>query len=540
MRLVLHIKRWHDSCRVGVITLESGLKPGEAVNVRFGGVDRPWLEGDCAPSRVGQLAFFKDGTHLEYRLEVDQQGNREYRDYDIFPSIKLIPEKLARLQVTAKGYACPGEVVEVSVLPMDRYGNPLFDCSLNEFSIALHDLKTGVLVTQSAIHDQRSTVQLEHGAYRITVGNTNLHVDDAVIICEENAPSLYWGDTHTHSNLTANIRDNDLGATPERAYTYAREVSKLDYIFLSEQTFTFNEDRTVNIDRATWKKMGDVCDQFNEPGKLVTMSGFEFHCRRGDTVCLFRGSLNDYEYPGYEMEIVHDVWDFYKGQPVITIPHLHRFCNGRNPKYFDDQDAKFEDGFDLNNWEPDSDHESMVEVYSAQWGRFEYEGNPMVLKARNNVKNNTVVDFLNRGKKWGFTANSDGHDGNPGYGGVTGVYADSLTRESIFDAVQDRQTIATTHPRMVMDFFINDAHLGRTIDARNELNIRFRVAAPRKLKRIEIIQNGEVFKRIDTDQQYVELNMAESVQAGNHYFYVRCFQDDGHIGWVSPIWVNVA
>ena len=535
-----HIQRWNDSCRVGVVTLESGLQAGETITINFGGIDRPWLEGDCAPSRVGQLALHREGTYLHYQLAVDQHGNGDYQAYDLFPSIRLVPEKMAKFQVTARGYSNPGETVEVAILPTDRFGNPLFDHALDHLKLAVFCLKSGQLVCRRDISGQSANIDLEPGAYRLTFDSTDLHVDDAVIICQENAPKLFWGDTHIHSNLTANIRDNDFEATPERVYTYATEVAKLDFICLTEQTFTFNEDRSVNIDRATWQKMGEECDRFYKPGKLVTLTGFELHCRRGDTVCVFRGSLKDFDYPGYEFEILHDVWSFYKDQPMMTIPHLHRFCNGRNPKYFDTQDVKFEAGFELANWEPDSEHERLVEVYSAQWGRFEYEGNPMPLKARNNVKNNTVVDFLNRGKKWGFVANSDGHDGNPGYGGITGVYADSLTREGIFDALQDRQTIATTHPRMVMKLAVNGATSGKTTQSDGTADIAFTVAAPRPLRRVEIIHNGEICQRIDTDQHYLEVNLTENCPAGQHYFYVRCFQDDGHIGWVSPVWIDAS
>ena len=374
--------------------------------------------------------------------------------------------------------------------------------------------------------------------YRFTVINGGCHVDDAVAICKESDQKLYWGDTHVHSNLTANIRDNDFNATPSACYTYAKSVANLDFVCLTEQTFTFNEDRAVNIDKATWKKMGEQCDKYYEPHKFVTMTGFELHGKRGDTVCIFKDSLLDVEYPTEEFSIIHNVWDFYKDVDVMTIPHLHRFCNGRMPKYFDNQDKKFEAGFDLANWERDSNKETMVEVYSAQWGRFEYEGNPMVLKARNNVKGNTVVDFLNRGKKWGMVANSDGHDGNPGYGGVTGVYSDGLTRDSIFDAIKNRQTICTTHPRMAMDFTANGKQMGSTITADGDVNLKVLILAPRPLTKVDIIKNGEILLSQTDKKRLVEIELTDMPKDDENYYYVRAYQDDGHIGWISPIWVN--
>lgn len=534
-----HINIWHDSCRVGVVTFEKGLKVGDEINIRFGGIDRPWLEGDCAPSRVGQLAFSKHGSYLHYKLEVDCLGTNEYRLHNIFPSIKLLPEALAKLQIYAPSVVSPDEDTEVTILPTDRFGNPIFDEGLNNFELLVIDEKTNSTLKSVIIDNQKARISVPEGLYRLTVVNGGYHVDDAVVMCKQGAQRLYWGDTHVHSNLTANIRDNDFNATPAACYTYAKSVANLDFVCLTEQTFTFNEDRTVNIDKATWNKMGVQCDKYNEPHTFVTMTGFELHGKRGDTVCIFKDSLQNVDYPTSEFSIIHNVWDFYKDVEMMTIPHLHRFCNGRTPKYFDNQDKKFEAGFDLANWERSSDKETMVEVYSAQWGRFEYEGNPMLLKARNNVKNNTVVDFLNRGKKWGLVANSDGHDGNPGYGGVTGVYTNELTRESIFDAIKGRQTICTTHPRMVMEFSADGKSIGSTVTVDETVELKVLILAPRPLMRVDIIKNGEVLSSYTGNKRFVELELSDTPECGDNYYYVRAYQDDGHIGWISPIWVKM-
>lgn len=254
------------------------------------------------------------------------------------------------------------------MLAMDRFENPLKHYQCDALTVVFTNLDSGERLQFRNVPYGDVEARLPTGRYLATVENTELHIAPAAIkVAETVEEKIYWGDTHTHSNLTSNIRDNDCGAYPRNAYTYAKDIARLDFVALSEQTFTFNEDRSLNIDKTTWQEIGEQCDKFNQEGTFVTFCGFELHGRRGDTVVLFKNSLLEEKYPDREVTIIHDIWDIYKGREFITIPHLHRFCNGRNPKHVDNQDAKFEKGFDLANWEPSSTDETMIEVYSAQW-----------------------------------------------------------------------------------------------------------------------------------------------------------------------------
>ncbi|WP_105618314.1 DUF3604 domain-containing protein [Vallitalea okinawensis] len=533
-----HIKRWPDSNRIAIITLLNGLNEGEKIHIVFGGIHRPWLEGDCPPTRVGQLAFKKEGTYLHNRVWIDQLGNGNYEEVQAFPKIKLIPDQPKSILLKAPSVIQPGKAFEIDINVVDRFNNPIFeDDNIGQWQLEIEELegeKKGLVEYKDKVY---KAVIKEEGFYEITVKNhQDLRVDKAVMMCKKSDEKLFWGDIHIHSNLTANIRDNDGGASPKVGYQYAKEVSHLDFICMSEQTFEFNEDRSVNINKATWSKIGEEADKYYEKDKLVTFPGFEFHSQRGDTVVLFKESLAEYPYPAADVKDIPDVWNYYRDKEHLTIPHFHRYCGGRISK--DQQEKKYA-GFDISHWELSSENERLAEVFSSQWGRFEYGGHPMILKAKSNVKGNTLVDFLNRGKRWGITASSDGHDGNPGYGGVTAVYAKGLNREEIYRGLCSRKTIASTHPRIVIDYSINEYSIGEVVsgERRKTKIINIKAVAPKDIKQIEIIKNGEVHIKEAIDKQWAKLELRDSeVIEEDTYYYVRLTQIDGHIAWTSPIW----
>lgn len=533
-----HLNRWVDTNRIAIVTFENGLKKGDKVSVKFGGVDRPWLEGECKPSRVSQFSFKVPESYLEYKLFLDVEGDGNYDEVKAFPLIKILPDKAQKIVLTAPSIVRKNELFNINITVVDRFNNPIFNYNTDEIKLRLCNLKTKEYITIEKESNGFVTSIQNEGFYEITVIDESLNVEKAILICDVAMEKLYWGDIHTHSNLTANIRDNDCRVSPRQGYLYAREVAQLDYLCISEQTFMFNEDRSVNIDKETWTIMGEEADKYYEKGKFFTFAGVELHSKRGDTVIVFGDSLTSYPYPTENIIDIPDVWSYYKGKQFLTIPHLHRYCEGHPRK--DQQEQKYT-GFNVNNWKEDSINEVLCEIYSSQWGRFENRNHPMILKARANVQDNTVVDFLNKRKKWGITASSDGHDGKPGYGGLTGVYAKEKTRENIFQALSERKTIASAHPRIIIQCDINGYDIGDIITINGEnRTINIKAIAPYNIHKLEIIKIGEIFiERLNVNNFIDETFLDDEKISKDTYYYIRFKLDNGHIGWTSPIWCTV-
>ncbi|RRD94535.1 DUF3604 domain-containing protein [Clostridiales bacterium COT073_COT-073] len=531
-----HILRWPDSDRIAVITAQEDWPAGAVLHIFYGGIDRMWLKGRVCPTRAPHHATFADGTFLQYEFSIDGQGNGEYKKLDIIPSVRVNPDEALYLSVAAPTAVRPGQKFKISYTVGDRFHNPIWKYT-DQPQFILRNLKTG---QETQILNEDGLIE-EEGYYEVDCRNLKLKTEKAVICCQADAQPIYWGDTHCHTVLTPNIHDNNNGACPQDAYNYAQKVSNLDFVCLVEQTFIFDDNAKQNITPQLWEKIREISNQNYTPGQFVTFPGFELHSQRGDTVVFFAEDMSNFQYPA-EVVDIYDVWRLYQGKDYMTVPHFHRYCGGRLIK---DQQEQQHSGFDLKNWEPADDAERLCEFYSAQWGRFEYPGNPMLLKAMSNIPENDVNSFLNRGKIWGMTAGSDDHDSMPGHGGLTAVYADALTREGVFKGLKNRQTYATTHTRMYLNYQLAERPIGESLmasqaKAGDALVLKAAMAAPVNIRSVDLIVNGQVFQKIAVNERWLETELtvpAEMMSAGS-YLYVRVKLADENIVVGSPIWVK--
>lgn len=531
-----HILRWKDSDRIATIIAENDWPAGAILHICYGGIDRMWMKGRVCPTRAPHHATFAGGNFLNYEFAVDCQGNARFEALPVIPKVKVLPNCPKYLVIAVPTSVKPKQTFAVRYMVCDRFHNPIWNSS-EKPQFILENLKTGEV---KEIRSDRICIE-EEGFYRVDSVNSDLETEKAVICCKADAMPIYWGDTHCHTVLTPNIRDNNNGANPQDAYDYARKASHLDFVCLVEQTFLFDENENQNITPKLWDKIREISNQNYEPNHFATFPGFELHSQRGDTVVIFAEDMSTFPYPKEVLDI-YDVWKLYQGKKYLTIPHFHRYCGGRLSK---DQQEQQHSGFDLKNWVPADEAEVLCEFYSAQWGRFEYPGNPMLLKAMSNISENDVVSFLNRGKRWGMTAGSDDHDSMPGYGGLTAVYAQELTRESIYQGLKARHTYATTHTRIYLDYHLHESAMGDEWEVtgeevdHSEYNLRVEVAAPVRIRSIEFIVNGQRYREIKVNNPWYqsEIKIPKEIFSSEDYLYLRVKLEDENIIVGSPIWL---
>ncbi len=519
-----HVLNWSDSNRIVTATVFSSLKKGQYFTVNFGGIDRPFVEGECPPSRAGQFAN-KTDSFYHYKVEYSVDG-QDFVQVNALHDIEVVPERASMVKVYCNNNVRPDTPFAVNIVATDRFNNPV-NIQTDNITIYTHNLVTGEK-TDCGKYCQGKTLVLQEGMYHIVAKAGCLKCEVAAVLCQSDAIRMLWGDTHVHSNLTPNIRDNDGGAYPSECYRYAKDVQHSDFVCLVEQTFCFDDNATVNVTKEVWDKIAQNADKANVNGEFTVLSGFEIHEKRGDTVCVFDRSLSEVDYP-QGVNSIWGVWDFYRGQRFLTMPHLHRYCNGR--PNLDGQD-KANSGFDLANWENSCDNERNCEVFSTQWGIFECDSSPMVLKARRNVKDNTVRDFLRRGKQWSFTASSDGHDGNPAYGGLTGVFCENNDRTHLFDALYNRQTVATTHTRFALNYKVDGQHLLGSY-AQKTVNCHVQLVSPEQIRYIEFVNQQGVVRHEDIDSYYIN-KVFENLNV-DKFLYARCVTQKGNYYWISAV-----
>jgi hypothetical protein len=110
---------------------------------------------------------------------------------------------------------------------------------------------------------------------------------------------------------------------------------------------------------------------------------------------------------------------------------------------------------------------------------------------------NTARAALDAGKRFGFVASSDDHAGFPGaYGeGLMAALATDLSRPAIVDAVRARRTYALTGDRIEVDFTVEGAPMGATIEAGREVQVAFDVRGRDELDVVEVVQDGRIVHR---------------------------------------------
>jgi hypothetical protein len=220
---------------------------------------------------------------------------------------------------------------------------------------------------------------------------------------------------------------------------------------------------------------------------------------------------------------------------------------------------------EFNLYWGDSGLERLVEIYSA-WGcgeRSAREGNPYPIRPNDggDRDGHHVKDALARGHTLGFTAGGDTHDAAPGgightYNGLTGqfekrrwakasphhpglqgVWAEELTRESIFESIFNRRTYGTTGARIILKTELSSRPMGTVFPLRPNAPVTYKVNATgtAPIAKVEIVRNGETVHEVAPNEDRVEFTFEDTDPPTNQaYYYVRLTQQDGHIAWASP------
>lgn len=347
------------------------------------------------------------------------------------------------------------------------------------------------------------------------------------IVNGDNQFSLYWGDLHGHSNLSA-----EAVGSPDDFYEYARHQRLLDFTALTDHDFSINDDK--------WLLIQAKAAQYNEPGRFVTFVAYEWTSHFGHKVVLFPADLVPEKImvrSRKKKDNPYALWSFLKPWGAITIPH-HTFSLQVSTNWF----------YKNNEQQP------LVEIYSKH-GSCEEPNSPPVVFKMALEKNRSVVDALNRGHRLGFIGCSDTHCSKPGSeksmellthrlvlkykSGLTGVYARSLTREGIWRALLARRTFATTGVRLFVDFRVGEHLMGEEFSTSDRQMMSVWIDSPEAIASVDIIKNGKLFLT-RTPHRTTEHFTAwdDEPREGDCYYYMRVTLESGNRAWCSPIWVH--
>lgn len=425
-----NVRPWDGTLYIKIVN--GFMKEGDTITIVY---------GDKSGGSPGmRLQTFCEDT-FEFRVLADPIATYTYVPVPDQPMIDIVPGAPETWRAVVPTTHPAGEPFRLSIKAEDKWGNPSnkVDARLQlRGDKALQGLPETVTFPKGDFaHIVEGIAASEPGTYRIDVlddsGNHLATTNPVRIVEKKDGQQLhFWGDVHGQSEET-------IGTGSARQYmTFARDKAFVDV--------TGHQGNDFQITREFWAELNEIIAEFNEPGRFVTLPGYEWS---GNTFLggdrnvfymtedrpIYRSShalINDHSDVDTDCGTAAELFEklIANGEDTVCLAH----CGGRYADVKVAHDGRVETG---------------VEVHSS-WGTFEW----------------ILHDALEMGYRVGVVCNSDGHKGRPGasypgsskfgaIGGLTCFLTPELTRQAVFDCYRKRHHYGTTGNRMILDVVAN-------------------------------------------------------------------------------------
>jgi len=461
--------------------------------------ERPWTNGFTIFAKEADL--LEDGKiyiefsnwrmqtiieeTFEFKFMVDPFATGKYIELKKNPAIEIVAGKPAKLVVVAPTTVSANEKFKALIKIEDQWGNPCMNKN-GVFTIKNYEkfglknpqakFKKGKALLMGKMEAIGTTAFME-ASYEKMAATSN-----PITVIDNKSKKQYWGDLHGQTEET--VGTNSL----EYYMKFAKDYALLDVI--SSQANGFQ------IDNDLWDKTKKLSKKYSEKEKFLVLLGYEWSGQTGkggDRNVIFQNYnepiyksshalVDSYEDIATDCPTANDLFKQLKKHKALTIAHVGgRYAN-----------------LEMH----DNDIEKLLEVHS-DWGTFEW----------------FLFDALEKNYKVGIVANSDNHNGRPGasypgleefdcYGGLTCVLAKKLDNKSIFKALQNKHTYATTGAKIYMDakcvYEINGkkmkAEIGDELPAGSKpekLVLNCKGTAP--IEKIDIFNKSQLLKTFHAD-----------------------------------------
>lgn len=499
------------------------LRPDDAIIVTYGAgaegaIAQPWVTD--APST--------------FDVEVSRDGDGVYVP-EVSVPVAVDPGPPAFLHVVVPSAARPGVAAPIRIRVLDEFGNLCPSCS-DEARLT----DRGVVLIAGGCG--AAQVVLPHaGVFRIHAAAPGLRLSGRSNPCRVAADAAVpvWGDPHVHTNLSDGV------ASPEFALRYGRDVACLDFTAITDHDVEFHHAwftrRHQRLSDEAWNALAEIMSRYRHAGAFVILRAYEWTGRPYGDRCVYlrsdAGSMHRYERD--DAPAPDALWRRLGQAGVnaaLVVPHTSA------------------SGVMGTDWvDHDADLERLVEVYSMH-GASECAGGPVEMA--NAVPGRHVQDALARGYRVGFVGGGDMHSSQPGNPllalgpyrtlrykpGLTAVFAGGLDERSIFDAMRDRRTYATTGARIFLWFTVNDTPVGGdlTVGAGQPVVVRGQIHGTADLAEVVVVRNGQqayVARPLREDFEFAWEDTQLPRNRTTVYYYLRVIQVDGEVAWSSPIWI---
>lgn len=507
--------------------------------------------------KLGTRAQASTQRRRPFFLYIDPTGKGNYPEPEVF-SIDIRGNKLHSIKVSTPSFVTKNRRFDVIVRFEDEFGNLTSDTGEESTLIELsyenlrENLNWKLFVPETGFITLPNLYFNEAGVYTIQLKNLNTGETfrSSPIKCfPEGQDALFWGLLHGESDRV------DSTENIESCLRHFRDEKGLNFYAVSPFE---NAEETSN---EVWKMVTQNVYEFDEEDRFNTFAGFQWEGtpkEEGLRQIIF--TKENKTLPRKKDAKYGSLKKLYKAfapKEIISIPC---FTMGKGMEY------------NFNSFTPE--YERVVEIYNS-WGSSECtskEGNPCPIQTegKSGIQESaegSIQKALQRNFRFGFV--SGGLDDRGFYSdlyeagqiqyppGLTAIIAKGHTREALAEALYNRSCYATTGERIIVGLSIAGTIMGGEISTVQKHGLFVNrhlsgyVAGTTNLSKVEIIRNGLVIHTLTTDGYSLDfayddmVPLEKVVIKGKDkappfvYYYLRVTQEDGHMAWSSPIWVDL-
>ena len=389
------------------------------------------------------------------------------------PGLEIVGGAPMHLACTAPSDCRVGEIVELIVRLVDRYGNPSrggpVDIDLEAPGLQVLSMDRVQSGTQSIDVWKARVIFDIPGRWRpkIRSPSLGLETESNPIDCTDatGAVGLYWGDLHAGQCAMGCGQ-----GTLHEFYWYARNVAGLQ--------FASHQPNDVYVTRTDWQHARTVTDEVDAEGDFVAFHGCEWTSlpsSGGDRNVFYLADQPELHRAGrWYREDAPDDW------PDAEDPTKLYACLDGTEALINLHAGGFTSELDWVN----ERLERLVEIHSthgtSRW----------------------LVDAaLEQGRRFGISAGTDGIAGRPGAclpgqrqtrnvpNGCFGVYSPRLSREDVWKGIESRHCYGTDGERIRLAVMAGDAFMGEELTVSRIPPLEIEIGGTAAIERV-IVRRG--------------------------------------------------
>ena len=497
------------------------LKPGDRLTLRIG--DR------CGGGPGSEV--YDTTTVGRLYAAADRDGRGTFRSLQSSPvRITITSEpKADQLRLLGPSLVVTNESFDLHLIAFDRHRN-LCEAYDGQVQLDAPEGLEGVPETVSFGAGDRGIRILSNlratrpGVYRIEAGDQPrglVALGNPIVCRDEPGEKLLWGDLHSHGwgdTSIALLDEPSFKISPGARHDQARRVARLDFAAPGPMSPPIRGERPE-----VWDSYRQAFRDNDEPGNYVPFLAAEVHTRDGgDRNVIYRDLEEDHLPTFSPMTTLLEAYG--QREDVLLESHV----GGGPPRWENRPTAK----------------EPLLEIASGH-GAFEWllqealawGYRPAVIGSGDTHLPGLGHPMSAHSFRGRFDKELNIRDTGFGSGPVAAVWAAACERGSIWDAIANRRTYATTGARIILSLTVNGHPAGSEVELPGAADIHVRANACADIQRIDLIRGDRCLRSWFPGALDVELRFTDERPLREGAYYLRLRQTDGEYAWSTPVWV---